>query len=48
MALAVDGVVVHVVPLCPQHAYSVMQGRWAVQLEPEWGGPWLRGTPHKP
>jgi len=36
-------VVVAIVPLCSEHARTIMVGRWALQGEPAWGGPWIDG-----
>lgn len=47
MAVSIDSVVVAVVPVCTNHGQSVIQGRWALQVEPEWGGPWVHGERYR-
>jgi ribosomal protein L37AE/L43A len=43
LAVSVNGIVVAVAWLCKAHALAVSRGAWALQVEPEEGGPWLDG-----
>jgi hypothetical protein len=44
MAGSIQSVVVAIVPLCSEHARAIMAGRWALQVEPARGGPWIDGS----
>jgi hypothetical protein len=46
-ALSFAGVTVAVIPLCIRHGQAVAHGRWALQVEPEWGGPWIDGREYQ-
>lgn len=48
LALRIGATVVAVVPLCTVHAWVVRMGAWALQIEPDWGGPWITGPRYRP
>lgn len=47
LALRIGNQVVAIVPLCAVHARVVKMGDWALQIEPEWGGPWITGKQYR-